>query len=243
LSLSELIASGIPPDDSLFQDLLGRVAGKETEPKSASGSLQDYRNRIRRLSSRSGIIEGDDWGASVDALIDEMQAVDSGLNYTDAQALSDELTGDIRAIYGTEKYKNYNRQVYQMVTGYEPGAFDNMEAMFSAQFKESNLIGLQFQEALAARAKALGPNQEKLSDWVEKQAPVYKARLNDKLFRGVGVNLDWNSMDKGFTDEVKLNIQSQMYLHLDKYPADLSKAKDVIKEMERLNDITLIGVD
>ena len=244
LPLSELIDSGIPPDDSLFQDLLGRIDGKVTEPKSAPGAKQDYRNRIRVLSSRSGIIEGDDWGEAVDLLIDEMQAIDSGLNYTDAQTLSDELTGDIKALYSKEWYKNYNRQAYQMIAGYEPGAYDNMEAMYSAQFKESNTIALRFQEALIAKARQLGPGKkDEIGAWMDTVSTTFKAQLNDSLFRGVGVNIDWDGTRGGFTSEVKLDIQRQMHEHLVKYPADLRKSKDVIREMERLNDIKLLGLD
>lgn len=243
LGLTELINSGIPPDDSLFQDLLGRIDGTDGEPESTPGALQDYRNRIRALSSRAGVLDEQDWGESVENLIDEMQAIDSGLNYTDAQALADELTGDLKAIYNTETYKVNNRMAYQQIAGYEPGMYDNMEAMYSSQFKESNLIALEFQEALAAEAKVLGPGrQDQLSAWRKEQAPVFKAKLNDKLFRSVGVNIDWDNMEGGFTAEVKLDIQRQMYEHLDKYTGDLSKAEEVIAEMERLNGITLLGV-
>ncbi len=243
LSLSDLIDSGIPPDDSLFQDLLTRVVGKRGETKSEAGVLEGFRNRIRRLSSRSGMGSDEDWGKSVGYLIDEMQEMDSGLNYTDAQNLADELTSDLSALYGTEKYKNLNRQAYQLIAGYEPGMFDNMEAMFSAQFKEANTIALKFQEEMATKAKQLGPQRiDELPAWLDEQAPLFKARLNDKLFRSVGVNIDWDSVKGGFTQELKLDVARQMHDHLFKYPADLRKVKDVIVEMERLNDIKLIGL-
>ncbi|GAG89851.1 unnamed protein product, partial [marine sediment metagenome] len=184
LPLSELIQSGLPVDNALFKDLLKRVDGGDTEGDSDPGMLRGFENRVRQLSSRSGV--QDNWGEAVELLIDEMQDPSSGLNYTDSQKLADELRGDINKIYGTTRYQNLNRQTYQIVAGYAPGMFDNMEAMYSSQFKTANLTALKFQEALAVKAKLLGPRREdELGDWVDLQAPIWKARLNNDLFKSV----------------------------------------------------------
>jgi hypothetical protein len=247
LPLSTLIASGIPPDNPLFTRLLGMLNGEEGpsgERESLPGAMQSYRTRIRGLNSRSGVLTDDNWETSRQALIEEMNDPDSGLIYTDSEKLIADLDADYKAIFSNPVYQNTNRQAYQSLTGYEPGAFDNMEAMFSSQFKKTNMAGLQFQEELAAKAMQLGPRRQgELDAWFDAQVPIQRVKLNDQILTSVGVNLDWDSVSTtGFDDAVVKDIKEQMYAHLDKYPKDLSKAKEAIEEIGRLNGIMLLKV-
>ena len=239
LPLSELIDSGIPPDDSLFQDLLGRVVAKDTEPKSLPLSLLEYRNKIRVIKSKSGIV--DDWGKSVDSLIEEIRDINNGLNYTDQESLASELESTKKGVFGTELYKSLNRQVFHMVVGYEPGALEGMGDIYTASFNDILSIADESQQELQRKAELLGPGrQDELNKWVEDNGGIFRLRVNDRLFKGVGVSLDWDLAKDGLTAEIKLDIQRQMQKHLDANPSDLHKAKEVIKQVERLNGIKLL---